>query len=95
MYVLEAGEKSAKGSTGMDAKELIRQVNEQKAKGWKNSDLCRGVEQLLEKIAQHYETCEDCRQAFDDTEYEEETLKEMEAYFINDMQLNVWTCDEA
>ena len=95
MYVLEARDKSAKGNTGMNAKELIRQVNEQKANDWRNSDLYRDVERLLEKIAQHYETCEDCRQAFDDTEYEEETLKEMEAYFINDMQLNVWTCDEA
>ena len=94
MYVIEARGKSAKGNTGMDAKELIQRVNEQKANGWKNSGLYRDVERLLEKIVQHYEICEDCRQAFDDTEYEEETLKEMEEYFITDMQLSDWICEE-
>jgi hypothetical protein len=78
----------------MNAKELIRQVKVEKSTGWKNSDLYVGVEKLLEEIVSHYEHCEECRDAFDDMGYEEETLKDMELLFMQNMDLERWICEE-
>jgi len=74
----------------MDAKGLIEAVKA----GWENSDLYDGVQTLLEQIAKHYETCEECRDAFDDMGYEEETLKDMELLFLQNMDLSRWVCSE-
>ncbi len=74
----------------MNAKELIEAVKA----GWENSDLYDGVQTLLEQIAEHFETCEECRDAFDDIGYEEETLKDMELLFLQNMDLNRWVCGE-
>lgn len=78
----------------MNAEELIRQVKAEKSTGWKNSDLYDGVEKLLVEIVDHYERCEECRDAFDDMGYEEETLKDMELLFMQNMDLERWICEE-
>lgn len=75
----------------MQAKELIEAVKA----GWENSDLYDGVQTLLEQIAEHFETCEECRDSFDDMGYEEETLKDMELLFLQNMDLNKWVCEVA
>lgn len=79
----------------MNAKELIAAVKSAKSNGWENSDLYDGVQTLLERIAEHYETCDECRDAFDDMSYEEETLKDMELLFLQNMDLNRWVCEVA
>ena len=84
--------KTDRGDTSMNAKELIRQVNEEKSSGWKNSSIHRSIEIMMEHVAAHYETCEECSNAFNDTDYEEETLVEMEEYFIECADLNEWIC---
>ena len=95
MYVIEARGKSAKGDTGMNAKELIELVNVEKARNWKNSNLYAETKEMLEKIVEHYEKCEECRQAFDDTEYDEEELIDMEPYLDESDGIEDWICDEA
>ena len=77
----------------MNAKELIEIVKAEKSNGWENSDLYDGVQSLLEKIVEHIETCEECRGAWDDMGYEEETLKDMELLFLQNMDLNRWICE--
>jgi hypothetical protein len=78
----------------MNAKTLIETVKTEKSNGWENSDLYDGVQTLIEKIAAHFETCEECREAFDGMGYEEETLKDMELLFLQNMDLNRWVCEE-
>jgi len=77
----------------MNAKELIEAVKTEKSNGWENSDLYDGVQTLLKKIVDHFETCEECRDAWDDMGYEEETLKEMELLFLQNMDLHRWVCE--
>ena len=77
----------------MNAEELIELVNAEKARRWKNSDLYRETQEMLEEIAKHYETCEECRQAFDDTEYDEEELIDMEQYLDESNGVEDWICD--
>jgi len=78
----------------MDAKKLIETVKSEKRNGWENSDLYDGVQSLLEKISAHFEACEVCRDAFDDMGYEEETLKDMELLFLQNMDIDRWVCEE-
>jgi hypothetical protein len=78
----------------MNAKELIEAVKSEKSNGWENSDLYDGVQSLLEKIVAHFEQCEECGDAFDGMGYEEETMKDMELLFLQNMDLNRWVCDE-
>lgn len=77
----------------MNAKELIEAVKTEKSNGWENSDLYDGVQALVKKIVDHFETCEECRDAWDDMGYEEETLKEMELLFLQNMDLHRWVCE--
>ena len=77
----------------MNAEELIELVNVEKARHWKNSDIYRETQEMLEEIAKHYETCEECRQAFDDTEYDEEELIDMEQYLDESNGVKDWICD--
>ena len=78
----------------MDAKTLINLVKSEKRNSWQNSDLYDGVQTLLEQIAVHYENCQECREAFDDMFYEEETLKDMELLFLQNMDISRWICEE-
>jgi hypothetical protein len=78
----------------MDAKTLINLVKFEKLDSWQNSDLYDGVQTLLEQIAVHYESCQECREAFDDMSYDEETLKDMEILFLQNMDINKWICEE-
>lgn len=78
----------------MDAKTLIQAVKTEKSNGWKNSSLDAAIQNLLEKIVSHYETCEECRDAFDDTEYDEETLEDMKELFTQSLDIDLWLCDE-
>jgi len=49
----------------MKAKDLVRMVEESKASAWRNSLLWREAEIMLEKIADHYKVCSECREMFD------------------------------
>ena len=44
--------------------QFIKLIEKYKRKGWKNSDLGRGTENFLERMAEHYRKCEECREAF-------------------------------
>lgn len=79
----------------MDAKTLIETVKLEKSNGWENSDLYDAVQNLLEEIADHFDQCEECRDAFDDMEYEEESLKDMELLFLQNMDIDRWVCEVA
>lgn len=78
----------------MDAHTLINLIKSEKSNSWQNSDLYDGVQTLLEQIAVHYESCQECREAFDDMSYDEETLKDMELLFLQNMDISRWICEE-
>ena len=75
----------------MKAKDLVRMVEESKASAWRNSLLWREGEIMLEKIADHYKVCSECREMFDAQEYPDETLLGMEKYLANS-KLSDWMC---
>lgn len=79
----------------MNANELIYQVRECRGEQWQNSDISSGGERLLEIIAAHYETCEECRDNFDMQEYEETTLIDIWHRFmaVNEAP-EEWICEE-
>jgi len=76
----------------MKAEQLIEQVNECRKNNWQNSDLGKNSEEMLEAIADHFETCEECRKAFDVQEYPEETLVEFENE-LSGTELSDWICE--
>ena len=75
----------------MNAKQLIEQVNECRQNNWQNSDLGNNSEEMLEKIAGHFENCEECRKEFDAQEYSEETLIDFEDE-LSGTELSDWVC---
>jgi putative transposon-encoded protein len=62
----------------MNAEELIKQVEECRKNNWQNSDLGSGSEKMLEAIAEHFETCDECRKDFDAMDYPEKWLIDFE-----------------
>jgi len=76
----------------MNAKQLIEQVNECAKNSWQNSDLWKESQEMLEKIAEHFENCEECRKEFDALEYPEETLIEFEDRLAR-TEITDWICD--
>lgn len=77
----------------MKAQELINAVKECKENHWENSDISRRSEIMFEMIADHFDTCEDCRNQFDSMEYKRETLIDFigEIHFDN-TNLEDWIC---
>lgn len=77
----------------MNAKKLIEAVNECVSNHWQNSDLSRRSEIMLGIMADHFEKCEECREAFDTEEYTSETLIEFESErHLNNTNLFDWIC---
>lgn len=75
----------------MDSKQLIKQVENERKNEWKNSDIGRISEKLLEKIVSHFELCEECRRDFDAMGYPENTLIEFE-HRLTGTKLKDWVC---
>lgn len=76
----------------MNAKQLIEQVNECAKNHWKNSDLWDDSQEMFEQMAEHFETCEECRKEFDAMCYPEETLIEFEKN-LSGTELSDWICE--
>ena len=75
----------------MNANQLIEQVNVCRKNNWQNSDLGKNSEEMLEAIADHLKTCEECRKDFDVQEYPEETLIEFEGR-LSGTDIHDWIC---
>ena len=56
-----------------------------------NSDIAAPTWAAMKRIAAHYDECKDCRDAFDDMEYDDETLLEM-AERIEQTEETDWMC---
>lgn len=56
-----------------------------------NSDITAPTWAAMKRIAAHYDECEDCRDAFDDMEYDEETLLEMAERIEQTIEAD-WMC---
>lgn len=76
----------------MNSKTLIEQVRESQENNWKNSDIWKESQDMLEKIAEHFESCEECRKGFDAQEYPEQTLIEFEAN-LQTTGIKDWICE--
>ena len=72
----------------MNAMQFIQLMREE-TQG--NSDIAAPTWAAMKRIAAHYDECEDCRDAFDDMEYEDETLLEM-AERIEQTEEADWMC---
>lgn len=77
----------------MNSKQLIELVNEYKSNNWKNSDFENNSVEMFEKIAEHFEVCQECREEFDFQEFPEKTLIEFEQ-ILGGTELSDWICDE-
>ena len=91
MYVLETRKERTKGNTGMNANEFIRAVREE-TQG--NTDIASDIWHMMRQIADHYDECKDCRDAFDDMEYDDETLLELSVRIEQHAILGDWICEE-
>jgi len=79
----------------MKAKELIRYVKECVAENWQNSHLWAEGEELLEQIAEHFEYCKECREAFDVMDYPQRTLIDFENQVLSvHPNLSDWICEK-
>ena len=72
----------------MKAKEFIRLMREE-PQG--NSDIAAPTWAAMRRIAAHYDECEDCRDAFDDMEYDDDTLLEMAERIEQTIEAD-WMC---
>lgn len=78
----------------MNSEQLMEQVGIESKNGWKNSDLSIISEEMFEAIAEHFESCEECRKLFDDQGYESETLIEFEMDYLVNTVLSDWICEK-
>ena len=78
----------------MDAKQLIAATKECVATRWKNSDIPRNAEVLLEMMAEHFKTCEECRIDFDNAQFSSETLIEFASKYLSKSNPSDWICKE-
>ena len=76
----------------MNSKEFIKQVSECQAENWQNSDIPREIELNLEKIAEHYQECNECRKDFDIQDYQQKTLIELTNRY-DFSNITEWLCD--
>lgn len=72
----------------MKAEEFIRLMREE-TQG--NSDIATPTWAAMRRIADHYDECEDCRDAFDDMEYDDDTLLEMAERIEQTIEAD-WMC---
>ena len=75
----------------MNAIELIGAVEVEVAREWHNSNLPAEVQDFLEDIAEHYAVCEECRDAFDDMDYDHATLQDF-CELLDGTELSDWMC---
>jgi len=76
----------------MKANELIKDARMGVIHGWRGSRIPPEYEPMLEAIAAHYEICAECRCAFDDTEYEEQTLHDLVIKRFPGTHIEDWVC---
>lgn len=81
----------AEQAPGMTAIKLMQQVAECQEDDWQNSDIGAPEQAELEIIAAHFQSCEECRIAFDAQEYPDETIQEFAAR-LGDAEN--WICDK-
>ena len=72
----------------MDANTFVRLMREE-TKG--NTDIAEQTWAAMRRIADHYDECAECRQAFDEMEYDDETLLELAAR-IEQTDEKDWIC---
>lgn len=75
----------------MTANDLIVYVQREIANHWKNSDIPREGEILLERIAEHWMNCPDCCDSFDLQGGFDGTLQDFCAEYSN-TTLTDWIC---
>ena len=74
----------------MQALEFVELMN---AETQGNTDITAPTWAAMRRIAEHYEQCPECRQAFDDMEYDDEDLLVIAAR-IEQTEEADWVCEE-
>ena len=74
----------------MKALEFVEMMREE-TQG--NTDIAAPTWAAMRRIAEHYEQCTECRQAFDDMEFDDEDLLEIAAR-IEQTEEADWVCGE-
>ena len=76
----------------MNAQEFIGAVETEASHFWKNVDLDELTIKLMVDVATHYKKCAECRQAFNEMEYDEQELVELESMFNEHSDISEWVC---
>jgi predicted anti-sigma-YlaC factor YlaD len=72
----------------MKALEFVKMMN---AETQGNTDIAAPTWAAMRRIAAHYEQCPECRDAYDDMEYDDEDLLEMAARIEQSNEAD-WVC---
>lgn len=73
----------------MNAKEFISLMREE-TQG--NTDIAADIWHLMRQVADHYDQCQDCRDAFDDMAYDDMTLLDLADMMVEYGDIEDWTC---
>ena len=73
----------------MNAKEFIKLVEEQKPE---SNDIAANTWHMMRRIANHYKTCPDCCDSFNDMEYDNLTLRDIAILMEENSEIEDWTC---
>lgn len=74
----------------MQATEFVKLMAEE-TQG--NTDIAAPTWAAMQRIAAHYNQCPECRDAFDDMEYDDEDLLDMAAMIEQSNEAD-WVCEE-
>jgi hypothetical protein len=72
----------------MKALEFVKMMNDE-TQG--NTDIYAHTWAMMRRIAAHYDQCRECRDAFDDMEYDDDNLLEMAARIVLANEAD-WVC---
>ena len=75
----------------MNAKQLVKLVNDPQT--WIDSDIDVELEDMLHAIANHFLTCESCRNDFDAWDCQSTTLQDLALFHLDGADISDWVCD--
>ena len=74
----------------MKALEFVKMMREE-THG--NTDIAASTWYFMTRMADHYDQCRECREAFDDMQYDDEDLLEVAARIEQTKKDSDWICD--
>ena len=73
----------------MNANKFIKLVDEQRPE---NNDIAAKTWRMMRTVAEHYKTCNECMDSFDDMEYDDLTLQDIAILMEEHPDIEDWIC---